>query len=392
MRPPDAIVVGAGPAGSIAALLLARAGVRVRLVDRSPFPRTKLCGDTINPGALALLTFLGLGDRVWTRALPLTGMLVTGPDGAAVAADYPHHLRGAAIRRSDLDAMLLDAAIAAGADFMPGVGGLAPLLAGDGSTVIGIRAAGSREERLFADIVIAADGRGSKLASALRLARFAPAPKRWAFGAYFTGVAGLSSRGEMHIRRDGYVGVAPLPDEITNVCVVCDDRAAAAGRSMPAEDIVMAAIAGDPTLRSRFAGAAMVVPPRVLGPLAVDAARAGCSGLLLAGDAAGFIDPMTGDGLRFAIRGGELAAEAAIEELTSGVPAFERLRARRVREFTPKWRINRALRALVASPRAISVATRVAACWPAAVRALVCTAGDVSLARHRPLYGPHHRR
>ena len=60
----------------------------------------------------------------------------------------------------------------------------------------------------------------------------------------------------------------------------------------------------------------------VLGPLAVNARAAGCPGLLLAGDAAGFVDPMTGDGLRFALRGGELAAQAALDELASGQPAY----------------------------------------------------------------------
>ena len=55
MTPFDVLVVGAGPAGSVAALVLARAGVRVRLLDRARFPRHKLCGDTLNPGALAIL-------------------------------------------------------------------------------------------------------------------------------------------------------------------------------------------------------------------------------------------------------------------------------------------------------------------------------------------------
>ena len=101
--------------------------------------------------------------------------------------------------------------------------------------------------------------------------------------------------------------------------------------------------------------ATQVSPVTVLGPLAVDARAAGCPGLLLAGDAAGFVDPMTGDGLRFALRGGELAAQAALDELASGQPAFVRLGAQRQREFSMKWRINRALRVMVGSPRALDV-------------------------------------
>jgi flavin-dependent dehydrogenase len=114
----------------------------------------------------------------------------------------------------------------------------------------------------------------------------------------------------------------------------------------------------------------------------VDCRSAGCPGLLLAGDAAGFIDPMTGDGLRFAIRGGELAAEAALRELTNGVAACAVLQRERAKEFGTKWRVNRGLRALVASPRAVHIASQVARGWKAPVRMLVQLAGDVNLARH----------
>jgi len=125
----------------------------------------------------------------------------------------------------------------------------------------------------------------------------------------------------------------------------------------------------------------MVVDPISLGPLAVDCAAVGIPGLLIAGDAAGFVDPMTGDGLRFALRGGELAAEAALDELTTGQPAFERLAARRRREFSAKWRINRALRLMVGSPRAVGCAALVSNWWSAPVEYLIHLAGDVALAR-----------
>ena len=123
-------------------------------------------------------------------------------------------------------------------------------------------------------------------------------------------------------------------------------------------------------------------PVVTLGPLAVEVSAAGAPGLLLAGDAAGFVDPMTGDGLRFALRGGELAAEAALYELETGFPAHHRLLAARTREFSGKWRINRALRSLVASPQAVSLAATVAGRWSTPVEWLIGMAGDVSLARH----------
>ena len=313
---PEVLVVGAGPAGSIAALVLARAGVRVRLIDRARFPRDKLCGDTVNPGTLAVLDRLGVACRLRDSALPITGMSITGPRGAHVAAAYPDGIAGAALTRRELDALLVEAATAAGATFDERVSVRAPLLATGAMRVKGARVSNAgRDEDIDAQLVIAADGRHSTLAFGLGIARYASAPKRWAFGAYFTGVAGLTSRGEMHVRPERYIGIAPLPRGMANVCVVLDRRRVL--RMERPERVLIDAVRRDALLADRFADARQVSDTSVLGPLAVDCDAAGCAGLLLAGDAAGFIDPMTGDGLRFAIRGGELAAHAALRELST---------------------------------------------------------------------------
>ena len=150
----------------------------------------------------------------------------------------------------------------------------------------------------------------------------------------------------MHVRTDGYIGVAGLGSGLTNVCVVREIVAGPVDR-IPPDQVIARALSSDPGLRDRFARARQISRVSSLGPLAVEARAAGCPGLLLAGDAAGFVDPMTGDGLRFALRGGELAAEAALFELQTGIPAHHRLDEARRREFSGKWRVNRALRALV---------------------------------------------
>ncbi len=170
------------------------------------------------------------------------------------------------------------------------------------SQVLGVRiGSGGASRELRAPVTIAADGRHSVLAFGLGLTRHPPAPRRWAIGAYATNVAETSSCGEMHIRPGHYVGVAPLPDEVTNVCLV---KPLQVGGMRDPHAALQAAIAGDRDLRRRFARAEFIGAPVVLGPLAISpvAGAVPPDGLLLAGDAAGFIDPMTGDGLALRAR------------------------------------------------------------------------------------------
>src|SRR5262249_17232286 len=142
------------------------------------------------------------------------------------------------------------------------------------------------------------------------------------------------------------------------------------------------ALARDPLLADRFAGARMATPPAVLGPLAVDALKRSIDGLLLAGDAAGFIDPMTGDGLRFAIRGAELTAVAALDSLASGWDGVhQRLADARRAEFSRKWMFNRAIRWLVASKSAVTIAAAGARFAPELLRRVMIYSGDCTAAR-----------
>ena len=383
----DVLVVGAGPAGSIAALVLARAGVNVTVVDRATFPRDKLCGDSVNPGAMALLERLGLAAAVRERALPVRGMLLTGPGGAAVDARYPRGVAGCSIRRRDLDALLLEASSRAGARLEERTRVVAPIVNRQhgADRVAGVRLRGpSRESDCAARVVIAADGRRSTLAFALGLARHPVRPRRWALGAYFEGVAGPGDYGEMHVRRGHYVGVAPVPDGLVNLCLVVPEARARQIGGAGAAALEQTA-AGDPLLRDRFARARRVTPVATLGPLAVDVNGAGVDGLLLAGDAAGFVDAITGDGIHLAMRSGTLAADAALAALAGCGDAHRRLQRRRAAAFGRKLLLNKTLRQVVDIPSAIGAAALVTRAHPRLLAPLVYYAGDVGLAtRPRP--------
>jgi flavin-dependent dehydrogenase len=416
----DVLIVGAGPAGAVAGLVLARAGVRVRLVDRASFPRDKLCGDTVNPGTLSRLERLGVAGEIVARGLRVDGMVITGEGGVAVEGRYPAGVHGRAIVRRELDWLLVQQAIAAGCEFETGVNVRGAVVAGDksGGVVHGVRvSARSGEAQIDAPITIAADGRRSTIGFGLGFARHPARPRRWAIGAYYEnfpnrvghpsdprtrgvgvgslsaphdgapGVEGVSdpasergALGEMHVRRGRYIGIAPIPGGLTNVCLVRPSRPGDVELREPAA-LLARELQRDPLLRARANGARLASAPVVLGPLAVDVDRdRAIDGLLVAGDAAGFIDPMTGDGLRFAVRGGELAAAAALRALAHGWRGVHaQLAAERRAEFGGKWRFNRALRALVASPRAVGVAALGARVAPTVLERVIAHAGDCYL-------------
>ncbi len=184
----DVLIVGAGPAGAIAGIVAARAGARVRLIDRSTFPRDKLCGDTINPGTLAVLRRLGVSAEIERVGLRIGGMVLTGERGVGVEGRYPEGSSGCAILRRDLDWLLMQEAVAAGCQVDTGVA--AQRVVVDESrgrrAVTGVEIGVNGHPRtLAARVVIAADGRRSAIAFGLGLARHPARPRRWAVGAYF---------------------------------------------------------------------------------------------------------------------------------------------------------------------------------------------------------------
>jgi flavin-dependent dehydrogenase len=375
----DVIIAGAGPAGSIAALVLARAGVRVLVADREAFPRDKLCADTVNPGGIAVLESLGLRGGPIEAARPIKGMLVSGPHARAHGW-YPPGVIGRAPLRRDLDAWLLDQAIRAGARFESGLVAANAMVeeAGGARIVRGLNFRRRGTGQLLptpAAMTIAADGRRSAVARSVGLAVTHVEPRRWAFGAYASGIRQVGYNGEMHIRRGYYLGIAPITDTISNVGIVTGPRP-----DGPAPlDVIQRGIARDPYLARRFEGAEFTSDVTVLGPLATEVRAAGLPGLLLAGDAAGFVDPMTGDGVRIAVQGGLLAATEALGVLASGDAdgAPGRLAAAREKAFGDKQRFNRTLRRMIDWPVAVLAGEIFLKLIPGLADRIVRHAGDV---------------
>ena len=377
----DVVIAGGGPAGALTAIILARAGVKVRVFERSRFPRHKLCGDTLNPGALAVLARHVDTSELLADSDDIHGMLITGPGGVSVRATYGSGITGRAVTRRVLDTWLLRHADEAGAQVEEGVAVKGAQVASGRVHGITVARRGGGDARHDSRLVIAADGRRSTLAFARGLAHQPPRPRRWAIGGYFTGVSGCGSVGEMHVRKGHYIGIAPVPGGLTNVCVVMPHASGEQPFGAPSE-LIRSRLDADPALRDRFTSARPEGQPVMLGPMAVDSTAAGEPGLLLAGDAAGFIDPMTGDGLRLALAGAELASSVALDVLAgrlSPETAHVELARRRRRAFAAKWRFNRTLRSLVTYPEGVATAAVAARLMPSMFEAVIRYAGDCGL-------------
>lgn len=359
---PDVVVVGGGPAGASTAFRLARAGVRVTIVDRARFPRGKPCAECLSPQASRILRDMGALAPLESRGAWLRGMVVRSPDGRTARGDYTgaHGFRairdaGLAIRREALDDDLLASARAAGADVREGARVIDVLHAPDGAAR-GIRLMDERGgvSDLCARIVVGADGLRSIVARRLGLARSLPWPRRLALVAHYAGVRGMGAYVEMHVERDGFVGIADVGGGCTTVAAVFP-RSRARDIAPDRSAFLDGWLRSRAQLHDRFAGAVREAPVAVTGPFAARARRAWHPGALLAGDAADFFDPFTGEGIYAALRGGELAADAALAALSgAGNAALRAYDAARKREFGGKWRVEQIIGASVAWPLVVN--------------------------------------
>lgn len=382
----EVIVVGGGPAGSCTAALLAAAGYEVLVLDRARFPRDKACAEYLSPATVDAFARLGVLAAIerWAPERPRGMRLIVGWQ-TGVLLDYPDgagRRHALCLERRVLDTTLLDHARTQGAQVLEGWQ-VSDVEAAADTVRIGARPVAeprSRQRELSARLIIAADGARSAVAASLGLRRTLRWPRRAGFIARYRGAAGaaaLREAGEMHVGRGLYCGLAPLPGGRVNVGLVMD--LSAARRAGSASAAFAAGLARLPGAAGRLRGGYREGRLQGAAPLAVRAARVYGDGFLLAGDAAGFLDPFTGEGIFRAVRSAELAAEVAAQALGQDACSADRLApyaALRHREFAAKEALCWLIQGLLAWPPLLAYALRRLAARPAAHAVLGGVLGD----------------
>ena len=383
------IVVGAGPAGSATGYYLARAGVDVLVLDRAHFPRDKPCSEYMSPQASRVLADLDvLHDIERAGAATLAGMQVRSPNGqtfvgrfAEVTGYRGFRDRGLALRRTVLDPLLLARSRAAGARVEEGVRVTTLEFEANGR-VRGVEVLDARGARrtVRADLVVGADGLRSVVSRRLGLAGSRLAQRRLALVSHFVGVDGMGDCGEMHVERDGYIGLANVGDGVTNVALVVPVSRAKGASGNPAA-FVDDWIRRRPHLAPRFAHATRLGGVLATGPFASASTRAWAPGAALVGDAADFYDPFTGEGIYAALRGAEMLSSRIGAALAARTPpdadaALADYDRARVREFKGKWAVERIIGTAVSFPSLMNIGALSLARQPAMAHTIVGVTGD----------------
>jgi flavin-dependent dehydrogenase len=357
--PWDVLVVGAGPAGSVAAGELARLGASVLVVDRANFPRTKVCGCCLNGRALAALSDAGLGSLpAAAGAVPLHSMcLAAGRRTARLPLGH-----GRSLSRSALDAALVRAAIARGAAFLPGTIATLATDAPDELRLVRLRQ-GPGEAVAAARVVLAADGLGGLLLGRGGIAAAPPRPgSRIGAGVVIEHGDTFFAPGVIYMTcgRSGYVGLVRLEDgRLDLACALSTDAVrAASGPGAVAEEVL--GEAGWP-VPAGLAGQ----PWRGTAPLTRQAHRVADRRLFALGDATGYVEPFTGEGMAWAAASAVALAPLALRAARRWEDGLAREWARRHRRLvTRRQGACRLLAALLRRPALTAAVVAVLARLP----------------------------
>jgi geranylgeranyl reductase family protein len=319
----DVIVIGAGPAGSTAAYSLAKGGLKVGLLDKSDFPRDKTCGDGLTPRALKVLEQIGVLGAVGESAYAVHSLTLRFSEtltydlSLSSLRGLPHSIL--IHPRLSLDDLLRQHAVRAGAEFLPEAKVDLVTRDADGTVCIDLHG----RNAITCKLAIIATGANTKLLRDVGLLRQAP-PINLAARCYFENVEGLERSIILffdQVEMPGYGWIFPVTPTSANVgCGVFFDS------QTPQVTQLRHLIETHPYLKRILRNAQQIGPIKGF-PLRTDFSPNHCGNefILVAGESAGLVNPVTGEGIDYALESGRLAATAILENWNGNGQASPRI-------------------------------------------------------------------
>jgi len=356
MKSYDIVVIGGGPAGASAALFLEKKGYRVALLDQALFPRDKVCGEFISPAADDIFSDLGILESIEAlNPMRLCGVVLSANENSYLQVDYPNTVDGRtmtslSVERSILDDLMINQVRNSNIQLMEGFK-VTDLLFDEGN-VCGVKGHDEIKKKfsIKAKIVIDGGGRNSISLRRLNLRKSSTGEGKIALAAHWEGVKELRSYCYMHISHPGYTGIAPVGHNRANVVLVVD-RSHLIGVSV--EQFFMKTVLGNRLRKRILGGGTPVEKIRTVDSLAYSVKKTNCGGLLLVGDATGFIDPFTGEGIYLSLRSSQLAVGVvgnAFDKSDFSSRQLENYDLIRKKEFRKKNILSKVLQCLIFRP------------------------------------------
>lgn len=361
----DAIVIGGGPAGSTAATLLAQRGLQILLLEKSRFPREKLCGEFITPECLEIFERLGVRERMLEAgAQSIRRMTLFAPNGRSLAVPMEWiadgHSHALSLTRARMDTILLARTRETGVEVREGWHVSPRFKFENGLGMIEGKSNGETIERFCASLVIDASGRNGVFSNLTpRAAAGSPESgnsRQFGCKVHLRGVEGLGELGELYFFRDGYGGLTDVEADVkgnrTNLCFLTTEATLRSARG-DREMLLALTMQTNPAARERLQNAVIDGEWLGTGPLRYGRHQAP-PGVLAIGDAGAFIDPFTGSGILLALSSGELAAQVINQSFAAGIRDAKSILNRYTEfhraNFGLRYRASSALRNLASRP------------------------------------------
>lgn len=322
----DVVVMGGGPAGSVTAALLARAGASVVLLERERFPRFHL-GETVTAASMTVLDALGLRDAMESRYLPQDGVRFTDArTGRSVRFDADDVIArdlgtGFHVPRADFDELLLRRARELGVDAREDVTVEDVLLEQGRATAVRARRGDGQREGFVAAVVVDATGLSALLATRVGARQPMPGFDRTALSAHFQGVdrdAEFEGDFDVVTSPHGWAWNVPFFGDVSSLGALCSAKwSSTRARGESLERFLQRTLDDAPWLQARLAHATRLTPVRLSSGFSFRTTQRAGDGWVLVGDAGGFVDPLFGSGTHLAIAGAAEAASAVLDALAA---------------------------------------------------------------------------